>query len=135
MQSDSVSLAVVQMLYEAFGRGDLPTILNHLAEDVTWIYLGPAEIPFGGTRHGKEQVAQFFAAIAGSLEVQDFGIDRFVVQGDMVVALGHEQMRVKATGRTYKTDWVHVFTLRDGKVVEFREFADSAAVAEAFRGS
>jgi ketosteroid isomerase-like protein len=135
MQSDSVSLAVVQKLYEAFGRGDLPTILSHLAEDVTWKYLGPAEIPFGGTRHGREQVAQFFAAIAGSLEVQDFGIDRFVVQDDTVVALGHERMRVRATGRTYKTDWAHVFTLQEGKVVEFREYADTAAVAEAFRGS
>jgi len=135
MPSDTVNLAVVQKLYEAFGRGDLPTILSHIAEDVTWKYLGPAEIPFGGTRHGRDQVAQFFAAIAESLEVQDFGIDQFVVQGDTVVALGHERMHVKATGRTYNTDWAHVFTLRDGKVVKFSEYADTAAVAEAFRGS
>ena len=135
MPSDTVNLAVVQKLYEAFGRGDLPTILSHLAEDVTWKYLGPAEIPFGGTRHGKEQVAQFFAAIAENLDVQDFGIERFIVQDDTVVALGHERMRVKTTGRTYETQWAHVFTLRDGKIVEFREYADTAAVAEAFRGS
>ena len=135
MSTDSATLEIVQKLYEAFGRGDLPAILSHLAEDVTWKYLGPAEIPFGGTRHGKEQVAQFFAAIAGSLEVQDFGVDRFIAQGDMVVALGHERMRVKTTGRTYETQWAHVFTLRDGKIVEFREYADSAAVAEAFRGT
>ncbi len=44
-------------------------------------------------------------------------------------------MRVKATGRSYETEWAHVFTLREGKIVEFREFADSAAVAEAFRRS
>ncbi len=44
-------------------------------------------------------------------------------------------MRVKATGRSYETDWVHVFTLREGAVAEFREYADTAAVAEAFRGS
>jgi ketosteroid isomerase-like protein len=135
MQSDTVNLAVVQKLYEAFGRGDLPTILSHLAEDVTWKYLGPAEIPFGGTRHGRDQVAQFFAAIAGSLEVQDFEVDRFIAQGDMVVALGHERMRVRATGRTYETQWAHVFTVRQGKVVEFCEYADTAAVADAFRGS
>jgi len=135
MSTDSATLEIVQKLYEAFGRGDLPAILSHLAEDVTWKYLGPAEIPFGGTRHGKEQVAQFFAAIAGSLEVQDFGVDRFIAQGDMVVALGHERMRVKTTGRTYETQWAHVFTVRDGKIVEFREYADTAAVAEAFRGS
>ena len=135
MSTDSATLEIVQKLYEAFGRGDLPAILSHLAEDVTWKYLGPAEIPFGGTRHGKEQVAQFFAAIAGSLEVQDFGVDRFIAQGDMVVALGHERMRVKTTGRTYETQWAHVFTVRDGKIVEFREYADTSAVAQAFRGS
>jgi ketosteroid isomerase-like protein len=52
-----------------------------------------------------------------------------------VVALGDERMRVKATGRSYENEWAHVFMLGEGKVVEFREFADSAAVAEAFRGS
>ncbi len=67
MPSDTANITVVQKLYEAFGRGDLPTILSHLAEDVTWKCLGPAEIPFGGTRQGREQVAQFFASIGGNL--------------------------------------------------------------------
>jgi ketosteroid isomerase-like protein len=52
-----------------------------------------------------------------------------------VLALGDERMRVKATGRTYETEWAHVFTVREGKVMEFCEYADTAAVAEAFRGS
>jgi ketosteroid isomerase-like protein len=30
------NLEVVQEIYEAFGRGDVPAILDHLADDVGW---------------------------------------------------------------------------------------------------
>jgi ketosteroid isomerase-like protein len=32
------------------------------------------------------------------------------------------------------SDWAHIFTIRDGKVVKFREFLDTAVAAEAYRG-
>lgn len=33
----------------------------------------------------------------------------------------------------YNMDWVHVNTLRDGKIFEMREYTDTAAMVEAFR--
>jgi ketosteroid isomerase-like protein len=56
----------------------------------------------------------------------------FVAQGDKVVAIGHYRATAKATGRTFDSAFVMVFTLREGKVVAFREFTDSAAVNAAF---
>ncbi len=44
-------------------------------------------------------------------------------------------MRIKATGRTAENPWVMAFTLRDGRVVRFREYDDTASVAAAFQGS
>ena len=40
---------------------------------------------------------------------------------------------MRKTGRSVASDWVHIFTVRDGKVVAFREFTDTAQFAEAFR--
>jgi ketosteroid isomerase-like protein len=135
MPSDSENLRIVREIYEAFGKGDLAAILNLLAGEVDWAYPGPKAIPFSGSWHGRDRVAQFFAAVGEHLEVLDFGVGQFIAQGDAVVVLGRERMRVKGTGRVYETEWAHVYTLREGKVVRFREYANTAAVAQAFRGS
>lgn len=66
------------------------------------------------------------------MEIQRFEPREFIAQGDQVVVLGEERMRIKATGRIAENRWVMVFALRDGRIVRFREFDDTAAVAAAF---
>jgi ketosteroid isomerase-like protein len=123
----------VKLLYEAFGRGDKATLVEGFADDVEWQIAGPTAIPISGSRHGREQVAQFFTVLAESLETQQFEPRQFIAQDDMVVVLGHERHRAKSTGRSYEGEWVQVFTLRDGKVVKYREYFDTAAALAAFR--
>jgi len=135
MPSDSENLRIVREIYEAFAKGDLAAILNLLAGGVDWASPGPKAIPFSGSWHGRDRVAQFFAAVGEHLEVLDFGAGQFIAQGDTVVVLGRERMRVKGTARVYETEWAHVYKLREGKVVRFREYTNTAAVAQAFRGS
>ena len=43
-----------------------------------------------------------------------------------------DKVDVKGTGKRYQTDFVHVWTITDGRVTAFREFLDTAAVAAAF---
>ena len=57
----------------------------------------------------------------------------FIAQDDKVVVLGFYRWRVKATGRTYSAKWAHVLTLRDGKIVGFTEYTDTAAMAAAMQ--
>ncbi len=49
----------VQDLYAAFGRGDLPAILDKLSDDVVWELEGPAVVSFSGVRHGKSETVGF----------------------------------------------------------------------------
>jgi ketosteroid isomerase-like protein len=122
----------VKLLYAAFGRGDKATLVEGFADDVEWQIAGPAAIPICGSRHGREQVAQFFTVLADTLETQQFEPREFIAQDDTVVVLGHERQRARSTGRSYEGDWVQVFTLRDGKVVKYREYFDTAAALAAF---
>ena len=124
----------VKQMYAAFGRGDKAALMEGFANDVEWQIGGPAAIPICGCRHGREQVAQFFTVLAETLETQQFEPRQFIAQDDMVVVLGHERQRARSTGRSYEGDWVQVFTLRDGKVVKYREHFDTAAALAAFRG-
>ena len=77
---------------------------------------------------------KFFQGIAEHQELTEFSPREFFAAEDRVFALGHYAWKMRRSGRTVASDWVHVFTIRAGKVVGFREFTDTAQFAEAFRG-
>lgn len=41
-------------------------------------------------------------------------------------------MRVKNTGKEYLSNWIHMYTLDNGRVTMFEEFIDTAALVCAF---
>ena len=125
--SDPTNVDIVQRFYGAFGRGDIPAALDLLSDDVEWTFQAPSVIPFAGTRHGREGVAQFFSLVEETLEFQEFDPREFIGQGDNVVVLGYERNLIKPTGRTFEQEWAHVYTLRDGKIAKHRGFEDTAA--------
>ena len=127
---------VVQDLYAAFGRGDMPSILGLLAEDVDWHFVGQLEdIPFAGQWRGHQEMIDFFSIAAQTCEVLAFGPNEVLSYDDHVISFGHERVKVRDTGQVFESDWVHIFKVRSGKVVQLREFYDTEAVAKAFRGS
>jgi ketosteroid isomerase-like protein len=85
VMSERTNTDVVQQGYEAFGRGDIPAVLDLLTDDVEWIQQGPSVIPFAGTRHGHEGVAEYFSVLDENLEFEQFEPREFVAQGDTVV--------------------------------------------------
>jgi uncharacterized protein len=126
---------VVQEAYAAFKRGDITTVLNGMSDDVGWFLPGPKDIiPFVGKRHGRQQVAEFFSTLAELQEAEEFEPREFIAQGDKVAVLGHYRWRVKSTSRTFDSDFVHVFTVRDGKVVNMHEYLDTHAAVAAYGG-
>lgn len=125
------NLDVVRRGYEAFGRGDINALLDLFDEQIRWVTPGPPELATSGTRTGRQEVGAFFGSVNEVFDIQRFEPKEFIAQGDRVVVLGDETSRVRATGKTLELDWVHTFTLRNGKVVAFQEFFDTAAVVAA----
>jgi ketosteroid isomerase-like protein len=115
---------LVQEAYDAFGRGDIPTVLGVLAEDVDWNV--SEAVPHGGRFEGRDAVGRFFAGLVDRWE--DFGIeiDDLVDGGDDVVGVGRAHGNLKGTGEA-GYGFAHVFTVRDGSVVRFREYVDPDA--------
>jgi len=124
---------VVQDAYAAFGRGDIPGVIANLADDVVWngVYGAGPHVPTSGERRGKAAVSEFFGQVAANVNFLKFEPREFVATGDKVVALGH-YTATTPTNRTFDSDFAMVFTLRDGKVTHFQEFADSAAINAAY---
>jgi ketosteroid isomerase-like protein len=130
------SIETIQSIYAAFGRGDVPTILEALAPDVTWEYGAvPNEVPWLAPRRGREAVAGFFGALAANTDVEAFRVNDIVGNDRLVVALIEIDLRVKATGRLItERDEPHVWRFDErGRIKSFRHAADTLAHANAVR--
>jgi len=129
--SEQDNVAVIQASYKAFQNRDIPMVLNAMSEDIIWEMPG-VTLPISGSRHGRADVAEFFRILDESDEIQQFDPREFMASGDTVVVLGHYRARIKSTDATNDFDWVHVFTVRDGRVVGFRQFFDTEKAAKAY---
>jgi uncharacterized protein len=131
--SEEQNQQVVRKLFESFGRGDMPSMLASISEDVDWRLDGPASVPYFGRHAGHGGVVDFLTKLGANVEMERFEPREFIAKGDKVVVLGGERGRVKATGRAFDNEWAMVFTLDGGKIKGFRSYEDTGAVAGAFQ--
>jgi len=133
--SEQQNLEIIRRGYDAFGHGDIDTLLSLFDEQIEWITPGPADLPTAGRRTGRQQVGQFFQTLADVLEIQRFEPSNFVAQGDQVIVTGTDTARVKTTGKMLEGTWAHVFTLKNGKVARFQEYTDTAELVVELRAA
>ena len=128
------NLATVRTVYDAFGRGDIQTILDGCAPNIQWHSGGTREdFPAFGPRTGLDGVKSFFKDVADNNQFSLFEPRDFFANGDKVVAIGHYTMTQKKTGKPVDSDWAHIFTFKGGKCVAWRELNDGAAFYKAYR--
>lgn len=126
--SEQDNLDVIRRGYDAYGRGDIETLLGLFDEQIEWVTPGPPELPSSGRRRGHKEVGEFFAAVNEVFDIQRFEPKEFIAQGDRVIVLGDETATIRATGKVLDSNWVHSFTLKNGRVVAFQEYLDTAAI-------
>lgn len=127
----------VQEMYAAFGRGDVPAILECLAADVEWEYdASPTEVPWLQPRQGRSTAAGFFESL-GNLEFHRFEPKMILEEGRTVVVLVDVEATVRKTGvRVDERDEVHIWHFGDdGLVTRFRHRADTLKQLRAWQGS
>ncbi len=124
---------VVRAIYASFEAGDMSAALLNMSEDMVWLHPGdPKQIPFAGEFKGRAGVQQFFDIAFSVIDVLEQKIYSIELSGDKAIVLGFEHMRVKKTGKEYQSNWIHLYTLANGKVIKFEEYIDTAALVAAF---
>jgi uncharacterized protein len=131
------SVEIVQAAVEAFGRGEIPAILNACTDDVAVVLYGdPSVIPFAGEWPGKSRVSDYFRVIGETTDVLRWVPQQYVASGNHVVVRGIMDARVKATGKALtNTHWAIHFTAENGKITGWQAYVDTAAVEKAFTAS
>ena len=122
---------LVQRSYVEFARGDLDAVMADMHDEIEWHQA--QGLPHGGFYRG---IAEVRRNIFDPLDEQwwdEFSAtpDEFLDAGAEVVVLGRYRGVAKGTGKRLDVPFVHVWTVRDGKAVRFRQFLDTAGWVEA----
>jgi len=116
---------IVRSVYAAFAKGDIAAVLAVLSPEVRWTEAEGG--PYGGLSVGPEAVLQnVFMKLGGEWDGYAAVPGEFVAEGDTVVALGEYSGTYKATGKSFRAPFAHVWKFRAGKAVSFRQHTDTA---------
>lgn len=130
MSTSEQNVQVIQKLYEAFGRGDIPAVLACIEENATWINpYGQGRFPgqWGKPCRGHAEIVEFFRALNEAVEVRGFNPYEIVAQDSKVVVLIKWNGVVRQTGRPFDVLLVHIWTLRNEKVIDYIGLDDATA--------
>lgn len=131
----SANLDLIRGVYDAFAAGDVPAVLGAMSPDIVWNEADDFPYADGNPYIGPEAVLNgVFARCVGEWDGFGLVVDELLDAGDTphgatVVALGHYVGTYKDTGKEQKTQLAHVWRIRDGKIVAFRQHANTLHVA------
>ena len=124
MAPQTTPTQVIQSMYEAFRRGDIPYILSQLAPDAVWKQ--SQSLPWGGEYRGPEGAGEYFRKLNENMETVGFEARENIEHGDQVFSFGTYTARSRRTGKTASAEWMFRWRLQGGKVVSWQSYIDSA---------
>jgi len=121
------NIKTIQAVYEAFGRGDLPTVLDAVSDDVEWATDTVSNAaPWYGVRAGKAGVAAFFEAFGSTMEIEEFTPKTIAANETDVLTIVRCRARARATGKSLDMNLHHWFVFNNGKIAYYRGTEDTA---------
>lgn len=130
------SKEIVQDFFTAFGNGDIIGVLNCFHDSCTVIAVRDSQRngdQIYGTYKGKDGVKTFLANLGSSFDTKAFTVENIVGEGDVSFANGKFTHVVKATGKSFPSDWALMCTVKDNKILEYHFYEDSEKFSESKR--
>jgi uncharacterized protein len=122
------NIEIIKQIYEAFARQDLEELLTLVDPDC--VVTQDASLPWGGRHVGHDGVTAFALALIGSTDSTVTVESLFEADGQ-VIQCGRTKGTVRANGNAFDIPEVHIWTLKDGKVVAAHFAIDAPAMLAA----
>jgi ketosteroid isomerase-like protein len=137
---ESRNVEILKLAYSRWSdsRGkDVDAWMSICADGIAFGTIAQREqaVPYMAAYSQRDQLRQYFDGINRDWEMIEYVPEHFVAQGDRVVMLGRCAWRAKANGQVVSTPKADSFRLRDGKIVEYFEYFDTAQVRDAMTWS
>jgi len=127
------SAETMDAFFNAFGSGDIPAILDLFSDDSDFMVAGAPNVGWVGRRHGKAEIAEFFASFGQLLTAPEaFSISHKIVDGDEAVAIARCVFGVLATGKKFDNSFALHLTVADGRITRYNMYENSFAIYQAF---
>jgi ketosteroid isomerase-like protein len=119
--------AVVREMYAARIRGDVDGILRHTDDDVEFSIAGcAASSAIPCAVHGSQALRDVMGRLISAFEFRNGHVIDMLVEGERAVVRSRVEVRVPGSDEAAETELVDLITFRDGKVLSFRQYADTA---------
>jgi uncharacterized protein len=123
-------VALIRGLYESFAAGDVPGVIGRMSQSIIWNEAENFPYADGNPYLGPDAVvAGVFARCISEWDGFACVPEQLLDAGKTVVAVGRYLGRCKATGRSMRAQFAHLWTIENGKAVRFQQYADTLQVA------
>jgi ketosteroid isomerase-like protein len=127
------NIQIIEKMYKDFGAGNMQAVMATFDPDVVWVRPGEPDIPFAGTFVGMEGLAKMFSIISKTINIKGFHPKEILHHGDTVVVIGCDEADVIPTGKSYLSEWVYVYTIKNKKITHVQVYLDSLLLSKAFQ--
>jgi len=119
---------MVSDLYEAFGRDDIPAVLDGMNPDIHWHEAeGNPYMPSGEPFVGPNAILEdLFMKLGADWDGFTVHPNSFHDAGDVVVVEARYSGIHNETGKELDAQVCHVWTLKDGKISRFQQYVNTA---------
>ncbi|MEO8361357.1 MAG: nuclear transport factor 2 family protein [Vicinamibacteria bacterium] len=117
----------IQAAYAAFGRNDPSVLFGLMDPAMSWNEAEGTPLADRNPYVGAQAIGEgVFGRLLGAIDNFTVAPTTFIDGGDHVVVLGRYGGTMKAGGARLDSPFCHVFRLRDGKLVTFQQYTDTA---------
>jgi uncharacterized protein len=127
-----IMISALRDSYAAFNRGDIDAALKPLDPDIEWSE--PQSFPGGGTYHGLAGVKSYLTESRAGLAEGTSEPEEFLPVGSRIVVFVHAHVRPKGSSGWQDVKLADVYTIRNGKAIQMRAFADRQQALNWVRG-
>jgi len=128
------SIEVVQSFYAALKRGDVPSVVALLHDDLAWTEAEGFPYFSGTWRTPQEVVEKLLVPLSQEWDGFTAQADSFVGEDGHVVAFGSYRGVNRATGRKLLAPFAHHWCVKAGRISSFTQYTDTLLVKNATRG-
>jgi ketosteroid isomerase-like protein len=124
----------IEAVYAAFGRGDVPFILERVTEGTRWDFsVASSDVPWHVPVGSRKGLPAFFQAMAENVTFEAFEPRAFLTDGRDVVVKLRLVFTVKRTGKRVEEEQVQWWSFDDaGRIAGLRHYEDTAMVKNAW---
>lgn len=121
---------VVRGAYAARVRGDIDATCRHFAANARFQMAGsPQASSIALSIEGADALRKTIEGMIKTFELSDHTIVSMVVEGSKAAVHWRAKIKSTITGETVSSDLVDLIEVKDGRIVSFLEFCDTALVA------